>query len=96
MSSVNREAPATFTAVLFRVPGKGGWTFAPVPDEHAPLEHGPWGRVPVIATVDGKTWATSVWKDKAHGTLLAVPKRIRGDKGDGDRVQVFVELDTSR
>lgn len=85
-----------FIAILFRVPGKGGWTFAPVPDEHAPLETGPWGRVPVIATVDGQSWATSVWKDKTHGTLLAVPKRIRGGKGDGDLVEVSVVLDADR
>ena len=38
-----------FTATLFRTPGKGGWHFAPVPEEHAPpVMHG-WGRSSVIA-----------------------------------------------
>ena len=40
------------------------------------------------ATVDGKTWATSVWRDRKHGTLLPVPKRLLGGKGDGDFVRV--------
>jgi hypothetical protein len=48
----------------------------------------------VLARVDGASWETSVWKDKTHGTLLAVPKRLRGEKGDGD--VVTVELLPSR
>ena len=84
----------TFTSTLFRYPGKGGWHFASVPAAKAPsVRHG-WGRSPVRATVDGVTWATSVWWDsKSKRTLLAVPKRIRGAKGDGDRVKVVLEFE---
>ena len=83
-----------FTARLFRYPGKGGWTFAPVPEQCAPpVTHG-WGRTPVRATVDGQSWKTSVWRGKDGRTLLAVPKRVRGAKGDGDRVRVRLEFDT--
>lgn len=79
-----------FKARLFRYPGQGGWTFAKVPARFAPpVTHG-WGRTPVLARVDGKEWATSVWRDTKHGTLLAVPKRIRGDKGDGDVVEIEI------
>ena len=83
----------SFTATLFRTPGKGGWHFAPVPDAKAPpVTHG-WGRSPVLATVDGTTWETSVWWDgKTKRTLLAVPQRVRGNKGDGDRVKVILEF----
>jgi hypothetical protein len=42
----------------------------------------------VYARVDGKGWETSVWRDQQHGSLLAVPKRIRGDKQHGDTVEV--------
>jgi hypothetical protein len=57
-------------AELFQIPGKGGWTFAPVPDEYAPaVTHG-WGRTPVHATVDGHSWRTSVWREKSGRTLL--------------------------
>jgi hypothetical protein len=77
-----------FKARLFRYPGPGGWTFAPVPDRHAPpVTHG-WGRTPVRATVDGRSWETSVWRDEKYGTLLPVPKNVRGGKGEGDAVVV--------
>lgn len=82
-----------FTATLFRTPGKGGWHFAPVPEEHAPpVMHG-WGRSSVIATVDGHRWATSVWRERSGRSLLAVPKAARGAKGDGDAVRVRLEFD---
>lgn len=80
-----------FEAKLFRYPGPGGWTFARIPERHAiPATH-PWGRTPVVATVDGKRWSTSVWRDKKHGTLLPVPAKIRGAKEDGDTVRVTLE-----
>jgi hypothetical protein len=84
--------PTTFRTTLWRYPGPSGWTFARIPDAHAPPATHPWGRTPVVATVDGTTWQTSVWRDKKHGTLLAVPKKIRGAKGDGDVVEVALVL----
>jgi hypothetical protein len=82
----------TFTSRLFTYPGKGGWTFATVPERYAPsVTHG-WGRTPVRATVDGHAWETSVWRGKDGRTLLPVPKRVRGTKGDGDRVRVRIEF----
>jgi hypothetical protein len=81
-------AGGPFEATLWRWPGKGGWTFAPVPAAEAPAVVGPWGRTPVEATVDGQTWATSVWSDRAHGCLLPVPADKRGGKGPGDVVVV--------
>ena len=86
----------TFTATLVRWPGEGSWVFAPVPQQHAPATAGPFGRVPVIATVDGRTWATSVWRDKKAGWLLPVPARMRAGKDHGDTVAVEVEIDQSR
>lgn len=77
-----------FTATIFRYPGKGGLHFVPVPQRLAPpVTHG-WGRTPVTARVDGVEWATSVWRGKDGRTLLAVPTKVRGQKGDGDRVRV--------
>lgn len=78
----------TFTAAIFRYQGNGGLHFVPVPPRLAPpVTHG-WGRTPVIATVDGVEWVTSVWRGKDGRTLLAVPAKVRGAKGDGDRVKV--------
>ena len=81
-----------FRSTLFRYPGKGGWTFAPVPVRHAPpVTHG-WGRTPVRASVNGYAWTTSVWRGKDGRTLLAVPLRARPGKGHGDTVRVTLEL----
>ena len=83
----------TFVSRLVEYPGPGGWHFAPVPDEFAPPVVHAWGRSPVRATVDGYSWATSVWRDtRSDRTLLAVPKRIRGAKRAGDSVQVRLEF----
>jgi hypothetical protein len=86
----------TFEATLVRWPGAGGWVFAPVPEAHAPDAAGPFGRVPVVATVDGRTWATSVWRDRNAGWLLPVPRRIRRGKDDQDVVTVSIEVDRDR
>ncbi|WP_409330431.1 DUF1905 domain-containing protein [Trujillonella humicola] len=89
-----RDVP--FTATPVRWPGAGSWVFAPVPDEHAPDRAGAFGRVPVTATVDGRTWATSVWRDRRAGWLLPVPARVRRGKDDGDAVTVEVRVDAAR
>jgi hypothetical protein len=82
-----------FTARLFRYKGKAAWYFAEIPARHAPKPTHPWGRTPVVATVDGHTWTTSVWRAKGRdGSVLAVPKNVRGDKGDGDTVKVRLVL----
>jgi hypothetical protein len=77
-----------FSSTLFRIEGKGGWTFAPVPEHLAPSVTEGWGRTPVVATVDGRTWKTSVWRERSGRTLLPVPKAVRGDKDHGQTVEV--------
>jgi len=87
---------STFTATMFRDPGKGGWTFVQIPDEHAPLEAGAWGRTPVIATIDGKRHPTSAWRGREQEWLLPIPAKLRGSKGAGDEVVVSLEIDLDR
>ncbi len=85
--SLQRRGP--FVTRLVRYPGKGGWTFALIPKRLAPPATRPWGRTPVRAVVEGIAWNTSIWRDrKRDGALLAVPARIRGQKGGGDTVTV--------
>src|SRR5688500_14816777 len=93
-NAARRIPPASkrFKSTLFRVPGKGGWVFAPIPPRHAPPATHAWGRTPVRATVDGQSWNTSVWRAKDGRTLLPVPQRIRGTKGHGDQVRVRLEF----
>ena len=91
-ASLQRRGP--FTTTLVRYPGKGGWTFAPIPQRLAPPVTRPWGRTPVHAVVDGVAWDTSVWREKkGNGALLAVPARVRGSKGSGDTVTVEFTFD---
>ena len=86
-----------FTATLFHSGGKGGWTFAPLPADCTFPVTGSWGMTPVVASVDGRTWKTTIWRDtKMKRTLLPVPKKIRGRKGDGDRVEVELRMDRER
>jgi hypothetical protein len=61
----------SFEATLWRYRGKAAWFFAPVPAELAPTWTMGWGRTPVVATVDGHTWETSVWRGKNGRVELA-------------------------
>jgi hypothetical protein len=85
---VTRRRRVRFEAVLWRYRGKAAWFFASVPPELAPTWTMAWGRTPVVATVDGHTWETSVWRGKNGRVELAVPRHVRGEKGDGDVVAV--------
>ena len=89
-----RQTRGPFPTTLFRYSGKGAWYFAIIPQAVAPPATRPWGRTPVTATVDGGSWETSIWRDtKSNRSLLAVPKKYRGGKGDGDAVTVTFQFD---
>ncbi len=85
-----------FTAVLERVAGPGGWTFAPVPPELAPPVTGPFGMTPVRATLDGRSWRTTVWRESSGRVLLPAPRRVRHGKEAGDTVEIELEGDWAR
>jgi uncharacterized protein DUF1905 len=85
---VKTEHRGPFRTTLKRYPGKGGWTYISVPKKLTPPITRAWARTPVQAKVDGVAWETSVWRAKTGEGFLPVPKRIRGDKGEGDRVVV--------
>ena len=79
----------SFRAKLFREStNSGSWTFLEVPKQFAPPYTLHFGRTPVHATVEGKSWDTSVWTEKSGRIVLPVPKKIRGSKEDGDVVSV--------
>ena len=69
-----------FEATLVRWSGEAAWVFAPVPDAHAPDVAGPFGRVPVVATVDGLTWATSVWTSVSGSWASSSASRARQER----------------
>ena len=78
----------TFDALLWRSPGKGGWHFVTVPADLAPPPQFGWGRTPVRAEVNGRSWNTSTWHEKSGRTLLPVPKHVRQTAVEGDVVSV--------
>lgn len=90
-------AEVRFTASLFLHNfEKGAWTFVEIPPELAPPVMGAWGMTPVLASVDGREWPTTVWRDKTQRSLLPVPKKVRGKKGDGDTVEIVLRIDRNR
>lgn len=80
---------------MYRHPGPGTWILLRLPPKLTPKVTHAWGRTPVHATVDGFEWKTSVWRSKDGRAILAVPRRARGDKGDGDTVRVRLEFDST-
>ncbi len=81
-----------FDAPLWRYPGKGGWHFVTVPPELAPPPQFGWGRTPVRAEVNGRSWDTSTWHEKSGRTLLPVPKHVRHGASEGDTVSVRISF----
>ena len=82
---MTRGIQYTFTASLWRYPGKGGWCFVSLPHnltseirstmQH--LEEG-WGRLHVRALIGTTIWHTAIWFDTRYNTyLLPVKKEIR-------------------
>jgi hypothetical protein len=86
----------TFEAELVQWDGPAAWHFVEVPSDLAPDFAGAFGRVPVTATVDGTTWSTSIWRGNDGQWLLAVPKKVRRGKEDGDTVTAAIEMDPTR
>lgn len=73
----------------------GGWTFAMLPPEAGLPPAGNWGMVPVIARLGGRTWATSVWRQK-DGDYLPVPAAVRGGHVAGQTVEIDIAIDPAR
>ncbi len=88
MVPAQQKRRGPFRTTLKRIAGKGGWTYVAVPKKLTPPITRAWARTPVHASLDGVEWATSVWRSKNGEGFLPIPKRIRGDKGEGDRVIV--------
>ena len=90
-----------FEAPLWMHTGESAWHFVTLPpavadeieDVTAGTRHG-FGSVPVLVTIGGTTWATSIFPDgKARSYVLPVKKAVRRAEGiaDGDLVTVTVE-----
>lgn len=54
----------SFESTAVRWAGPAAWIFVLIPADHAQSAAGRFGRVPVVATVDGVTRRTSVSRDR--------------------------------
>ena len=87
--------------------GKGSWHFLTVPPDQAveirllAIAAGPrrgFGSVRVEATIDGVTWRTSLFPQKAGGYILPIKAAVRAQAGiaAGDEVTLTLGLLTVR
>ena len=83
----------TFSSVLQKL---SSWTVAPLPQSIEIEAVSSFGRTPVTAEVAGRTWSTSLWTDKKGKTMIALPKKVRGDLVEGDVVEISFEFDYDR
>ena len=83
--------------------GQGRWHFLTIPLEKAveirllAIAVGPrrgFGSVRVAATINGVTWRTSVFPQKAGGYILPIKAIVRAEAGiaAGDEVRVTLDL----
>lgn len=83
----------TFTSTLTKLQS---WTIAPLPKNFIVEAVHPFGRTPVIAVLNTKDWSTSLWTDKLGDTMIAIPKKVRGNLEDGDEVEISFSYDYER
>ena len=91
MSTENKTH--TFTTILQKLQS---WTIARLPKKFVIEAVHPFGRTPVVATLNGKSWTTSLWTEKSGETMIAVPKKVRGKFEAGDEVEISFVFDYDR
>jgi len=93
MPKVQKVDTYTFTSILTRLQT---WYIAPLPKSMVIEAVQPFGRTPVMATLNGKEWQTSLWTEKSGETMIAVPKKVRGKLEEGDEVEIAFVFDYDR
>ncbi|MDX8526925.1 DUF1905 domain-containing protein [Mesorhizobium sp. MSK_1335] len=90
-------------AEIWVYPGKGGWHFMTLPTDFAALIKAamtglvrPWGSLGVTAKIGKTRWQTSLFPDKASGSLLLpVKTSVRQREGlkAGDAPTLIIEVE---
>ncbi|NUS19459.1 MAG: DUF1905 domain-containing protein [Mesorhizobium sp.] len=90
-------------AAIWVYPGKGGWHFVTLPTEVAARIKAamaglirPWGSLGVTASIGKTRWQTSLFPDKASGSLLLpVKASVRQREGlkAGDTPALTIEIE---
>jgi hypothetical protein len=92
----------TISAEIWRYPGKGGWHFVTLPAEQSSeiraifaAAANAWGSLPVVATIDGTQWRTSMFPDaksRCYQSPIKAEARKREKVGVGDTVACVIEV----
>lgn len=82
---------ATFTAVLKKVPSKGGWTYVSWPE--STKFFGTKGLVKIEGTIDGKPFKSSFMAMGGGKHMLPIKADVRAviGKDKGDKVTVHIK-----
>ncbi|BCM18521.1 DUF1905 domain-containing protein [Mesorhizobium sp. J8] len=90
-------------AKIWVYPGKGGWHFVTLPtDVAARIKEAmaglarPWGSLGVTASIGKTRWQTSLFPDRASGSLLLplkAPVRLREGLKAGDTPTLTIEVE---
>jgi len=83
----------TFSSILIKFQS---WTLATLPSRFEIEAVQSFGRTPVIAMFNDKEWSTSLWTLKSGETMIAVPKKVRGELVEGDEVEISFVYDYDR
>jgi hypothetical protein len=94
-----------FVAELWQYEGDAPWVFVTLPhdvadaiDDERPRHPG-FGSVPVVVTIGGTEWRTSVFPDKRSASfVLPVKRAVRRAEGlePGDMATVAIAIDADR
>lgn len=87
------EKSYTFKSTLIKLQS---WYIAPLPNNIDIEAVHCFGRTPVIAKVNNKTWNTSIWTQKDGITMIAIPKKVRDKLIEGEEIEIHFEFDYDR
>ncbi len=99
---MNAKIRYDFKAEIWKHNSEGGWFFVSLPltvskeiRESFKWQEEGWGRMKVLASINGVEWDTAIWFDKKHNTyLLPLKSEIRKKAalklGDTIAVSVFI------
>jgi nucleoid-associated protein YgaU len=94
--SLSEAETTRFSAPLWRWPTPNGVMMVTVPAEARPPVLAAFGRTPIVATVLGRTWNTSIFASRQYGAILLMPKKVIGKAGEGVAVEVSFVVDRAR
>lgn len=74
---MNPSGKYSVTGKLCMFPGPAAWSYVPIPNSKVPkVRPGGWGSIPVVVTVGGTTWRTSLFASKGKKYFVPIKKSV--------------------